>query len=58
MVKVNLYGKMVENILETIKMILNKDMENLNGLMDVAIKENGRKVKCMEKENIRINIKK
>lgn len=42
-------GQMVVNTKEAIKMISKKDMEFLNGLMDVTIKENGSRANNMGK---------
>ena len=41
MVKESIHGEMVGDMMENIRMIRNKDMEYINGLMDVVMKVNG-----------------
>lgn len=54
MVKENLPGLMVEDILENIKKIKNMDMESSNGLMVENTKEVGKMENNMEEEFISV----
>jgi len=56
MVKVILYGKMVEDIRVNMLIIKNKDMDNLYGRMEEVIKDNGRMVNKMGGEYLKIEM--
>ena len=46
--KDSLYFKMVLPMKEIFKIMIYKDLEHINGAMAEFIKDNGKKIKCME----------
>ena len=44
-------GQMVDNIMDNMLMIRSKELENIHGLMEDIMKENGKMVNNMERVN-------